>query len=327
MARLLARLGAGHCFGVVGSGNFAVTNALVANGVPFTAARHEGGAATMADAYARMSDRVGLVSVHQGCGLTNAATGIGEAAKSRTPVIVLAAEAAAASVGSNFSMDQPGFARAVTAESHRVHSAASAVVDTVRAFRAARDERRTVVLNLPLDVQAARVPAETGLDLAVPEPLPRPRAQDTAVAALAAELSRAARPVIVAGRGARGAGPELRALAEAAGALLATSAVATGLFRGDDFDLGISGGFSSPLTAELIAGADLVVGFGCALNMWTMRHGRLIGAGARVAQVDLEEAALGRNRPVDLGVLGDSAATASAVTAALRQAPRTGAGY
>src|SRR5690606_26411151 len=94
VGKTLAELGVGHCFGVVGSGNFTLTNALIEHGVPYTATRHEGGAATMADAFARSSDQVALVSVHQGCGLTNAATGIGEAAKSRTPMIVLAAEAA-----------------------------------------------------------------------------------------------------------------------------------------------------------------------------------------------------------------------------------------
>ncbi|QZY50978.1 thiamine pyrophosphate-binding protein [Leucobacter tenebrionis] len=316
VGRALARLGAGHCFGVVGSGNFAVTNALREAGVPFTATRHEGGAATMADAFARMSGTVALVSVHQGCGLTNAATGIGEAAKSRTPVIVLAAEASGASVGSNFSMDQPGLARSVLADSHRVHSAASALVDVVRAFRAARDERRTVVLNLPLDVQAQPAPADAlrALDTLAPPPRPvPPRADADAVTALARLISTSERPVIVAGRGARGAGPELRALASAAGALLATSAVAKGLFAGDPFDLGISGGFSSPLSAELISRADLIIGAGCALNMWTMRHGRLIGPDTRVAQIDLEASALGAQRPIDLGVLGDAASTATAV--------------
>lgn len=312
----LARLGAGHCFGVVGSGNFEVTNALRGAGVPFTAARHEGGAATMADAFSRMSGTVALVSVHQGCGLTNAATGIGEAAKSRTPVIVLAAEASGAAVGSNFSMDQPGFARSVLAEAHRVHSAASALADVVRAFRTARDERRTVVLNLPLDVQAQPAPADAlrALDTLAPPPVPvLPCADSDAVSALVQLISSAERPVIVAGRGARGAGPELRALASASGALLATSAVAKGLFAGDPFDLGISGGFSSPLTAELISEADLIIGAGCALNMWTMRHGRLIGPDTRIAQIDLEVSALGAQRPIDLGVLGDVASTAVAV--------------
>jgi thiamine pyrophosphate-dependent acetolactate synthase large subunit-like protein len=55
VGRTLAKLGVGHVFGVVGSGNFDVTNTLVQEGVPYTAARHEGGAATRADAYGRMS--------------------------------------------------------------------------------------------------------------------------------------------------------------------------------------------------------------------------------------------------------------------------------
>ncbi len=75
----------------------------------------------------------------------------------------------------------------------------------------------------------------------------------------------------------------------------------------------MSGGFASPLAAELIRGADLVVGWGCALNMWTLRHGSLIGPDAVVAQVDTEPAALGAHRKVTLGVTGDVAATAAAV--------------
>ncbi|QCU78197.1 thiamine pyrophosphate-binding protein [Citricoccus sp. SGAir0253] len=316
VGQALARLGAGHVFGVVGSGNFAVTNALRRAGVPFTAARHEGGAATMADAYGRMSGRVGVVSTHQGCGLTNAVTGIGEAAKSRTPMIVLTADVAAGAVRSNFRIDQDALARSVGAVPERVHSAATAVADTVRAYRTAVHERRTVVLSLPIDVQAQPAPAE-GADVGpVPAPVPvRPGA--AAVAELAGLLRAARRPVFVAGRGARGAREPLAALAQATGALLATSAVAHGLFEGDPYDLGISGGFSSPFTAEVIAGADLVVGWGCALSMWTMRHGRLIGPEATVVQVDVEHAALGAHRPVDLGVLGDCAETAREVLAVL----------
>ena len=62
---------------------------------------------------------------------------------------------------------------------------------------------------------------------------------------------------------------ELERLADACGALLATSAAAKGLFRGRPWDLDVSGGFATPLAAELIRGADLVVGWGCSLNMWT----------------------------------------------------------
>ncbi|MFR9804785.1 thiamine pyrophosphate-binding protein [Pseudonocardia sp. RS010] len=315
----LAKLGVGHAFGVVGSGNFHVTNALREAGVPFTATRHEGGAATMADAFGRMSGRPAVLSVHQGCGLTNALTGITEAAKSRTPMIVLAADTAGSAVRSNFRIDQDALVTAVGAVAERVHSPESALADTVRAHRTAVEQRRTVVLNLPLDVQAA--PAEPAPRPALP-PVAPPRASAEAVAALAGLLDEAQRPVFVAGRGARGAREELRALAEASGALLATSAVASGLFHDDPWSLGISGGFASPLAAELIAGADLVVAWGCALTMWTTRHGRLIGDGARVVQVDLDVDALGAHRSVDLGVVGDVATTAAEVLGAV--GPRTG---
>lgn len=316
VGRTLAELGAGLAFGVVGSGNFEVTNALRAGGVRFVAARHEGGAATMADAYGRMSGRVPVLSLHQGCGLTNAVTGITEAAKSRTPMLVLAADSAGASVLSNFRIDQDGLATAVGAVPERVHSAASAVADTVRAFRTAVQQRRTVVLNLPLDVQAEPAPPASPLPV-VPGPAPiRPDA--ASVAALADLLAASSRPVFIAGRGARASGEPLRQLASRCGALLATSAVAHGLFHDDPFALGISGGFAAPVAAELIVGADLVVGWGCALNMWTTRHGRLLSPHAKLVQVDVEQAALGAHRPIDLGVVGDVGSTASEVLPAVR---------
>ncbi|WP_328389555.1 thiamine pyrophosphate-binding protein [Nocardia sp. NBC_00416] len=315
VGRTLADLGAGHVFGVVGSGNFVLTNALRAGGVPFTAARHEGGAATMADAYTRMSGRVGVVSLHQGCGLTNAMTGIGEAAKSRTSMIVLAADTPAAALRSNFRIDQDAMVRSVGAVSDRVFSAKTAVADVTRAYRTALTLRRTVVLNVAIDIAAA--PATTTGPIAVAVPSTRVRPDIDSVVRLAEALRGARRPVFVAGRGGRHAGPDIAALARACGALLATSAVANGLFAGDEFALGISGGFSSPTTADLIAGADLIVGWGCALNMWTMRHGRLIGAGTKVVQVDDDIDAIGAQRAVEFGVLGDSLLTARDVLAAL----------
>ncbi|MFF5477572.1 thiamine pyrophosphate-binding protein [Streptomyces sp. NPDC012935] len=310
VGRALCAAGVGQVFGVVGSGNFHVTNAMVAAGARFVAARHEGGAATMADAYARTSGTVAAVSVHQGPGLTNAMTGITEAAKSRTPLVVLAAEVT--EPRSNFYVDQEALARAVGAATVRVTSAEEAVEQACAAVRLAVGERRTVLLNLPLPVQALEAP-DGALARAAPPPQRAPVEPDTdEVAALSRLLGQARRPVFVAGRGARGPGcrEALEALAERYGALLATSAVTHGLFRKNPWSLGISGGFASPLVAELLQGADLIVAWGCALNMWTMRHGNLIGAHATVVQVDDESSALGAHRPVQLGVTGDVQLTA-----------------
>lgn len=319
---VLAEYGATRAFGVVGSGNFAVTNALRTRGLPFVAARHELGAATMADAYARCSGRLAVVSLHQGCGLTNALTGIGEAAKSRTPLLVLAADSARGAVLSNFRIDQDAAVRSVGAVSERVHSPESAFADTVRACRTAIEQRRTVVLNLPIDVQTAEVPESDEVPAAM-RVEPRPSAQ--AVTELAELLRGAQRPVFIAGRGARHAAAELRELAERTGALVATTAVANGLFASDPWSLGISGGFSSSAAAELIAGADLIVGWGAALNDWTTRHGKLIGGA--LAQVDIEPAAIGAHRPVRLGVLGDVRHTATEVSAELAANGQRSSGY
>ena len=320
----LAQAGVRAVFGVVGSGNFHVTNALTEGGARFIAARHEGAAAVMADAYARVTGDLGVLTVHQGPGLTNAMTGITEAAKSRTPLLVLAPEATAP--GSNFRVDQAALATAVGAVADRVTSPATAAADVARARATATVQRRTVVLNLPLDVLAMPAPIPFALPAAPPERL---RSADTdAAAALAEALTAARRPVFVAGRGARHAHRDLNLLAERSGALLATSAVSRGLFRGDPWNLDVSGGFATPLAAELIQGADLLVGWGSSLNMWTLRHGTLVGADTVVAQVDIDSDALGAHQSVDLGVVGDVAATARAVLEELdrRGVPASGDG-
>ncbi len=323
VGRALPGLGVDVVFGLMGSGNLLVTNAMRDAGARFYAARHEGGAICMADGYGRVSGRIAACSVHQGPGLTNAVTGLTEAAKSRTPLLVLAPETPSAALRSNFRIDQVGLVEAVGATAERVHGPATALADVARAVRRARVERRAVVLMLPLDIQAAEC-----ADGAPPAPSPapeRPAPSAAAVRAAAEALTGARRPVIVAGRGAvlAGAGPALRTLGERAGALLATSAVANGLFVGDPYDLGIAGGFASPLAARLLAEADVVVAFGASLNQWTTKHGTLPGPGATLVQVDLDADAIGAHRPVDLGIVGDAAATAGALVAALAR----GAGW
>jgi acetolactate synthase I/II/III large subunit len=321
VATALTELGADTVFGVVGSGNFHVTNALIARGARYVAARHECGAASMADGWARLAGRPGVLSVHQGPGITNALTGITEAAKSRTPLLVLAADVSSAAVTSNFRIDVGAIAAATGATPARLHSPGFAVDDAVRAYRMARDEGRTVVLALPLDVQAGECAWPGSPDQGGAAPVP-PAARPAAE--LAGILARSARPVFLAGRGARnsGARQELERLADGCGALLGTSAAAKGLFRGSPWDLDVSGGFASPLAAELISAADVVVGWGCSLSMWTTRHGSLLGPDTVVVQVDREAAAIGRHRPVQLGVVGDVALTASAVADRLDAEPR-----
>lgn len=315
IGRTVAALGAAHIFGVVGSGNFHATNAAIGAGVPFTAARHEMGAATMADAFSRATGQVSIVSLHQGCGLTNALSGITEAAKCHTPILVLTGDTAAGDTTSNFHIDQDAAVLAIGATPTRIHSAATAIADTVDAFRLALHERRTVVLSMPVDIQDELIEWDAAGVPPLAARLPR-EADAGAIARLVELLSGAERPVIVGGRGAWGAKAELHRLAVASGALLTTSAAGRGLFVGDEWALDIMGGFATEGAAQLIADADVIVGFGVAFNNWTTRSGALLD-GATVAQVDDREEAIGLHRPVDLAVLGDAALVAAAVAEAL----------
>ena len=278
----LVDLGVTDAFGLIGSGNFTVTNAMVGRGARFVAARHECAAVSMADAYARVSGRMGVATVHQGPGLTNATTALTEAAKARTPLVVVAADTSAGAVQSNFRIDQAGLAAAVGAVHERAHSPESALDDLARAWEHAAVERRAVLFSLPLDVQAAEAP---GAQVTVPDrPAARAPAPEEA-RRVADVLAEARAPLILAGRGAvlAGAGPALEALGARTGALLATSANGHGLFAGNAWNLGISGGFAPPTAARLLREADVVLAVGASLNMWTTRHGELIGPDARVA--------------------------------------------
>ncbi len=316
----LAGRGVETFFGLVGSGNFAVVNALRAAGAEFYSSRHECAAIMMADGYARASGKVGVASVHQGPGFTNTLTGLTEAAKSRTPLVLLAADTPSGTLWSNFKVDQTAFAVTAGAIPEKVRSPETAAEDAARALRRARVERRPVVLNIPIDLVELDAPDEPILP---PEPLvlelPRPAVRS--VQEVADLLAACERPVILAGRGAALAGGReaLEALGERIGALLVTSAVGNGLFAGHPYDLGIAGGFSSPLAVELMQRADVVLAFGASLNRWTTRHGKLFPPDARVVQVDLDEEVIGALYGVEIGVVGDAAATARDISEELER--------
>ena len=311
IAQDLAGYGARRCFGLLGTANFKISHALVEAGVELISARHEGNAASMADAYAKSTGELTLCSVHSGPGLTNAITGICEAAKSRTPLLVLAGDVPTGNVRSNFYIEQAELVRSIGAVSERIHTASSAREDTLRAVTRATRDRQTVVLSLPLDVQDAPLPLSNS-PLQLPPAACRMHPDPAAVRWLVDAILQSRRPLVLGGRGAvvSDAEPALAALADRIGALLATSVCGHGLFANNPWSLGISGGFSSPIADELIAESDLILAFGASLTAWTTKKGKLIAPDATIVQIDIETAKLGYHTPVQHAVLGDAKAAA-----------------
>ena len=270
----------------------------------------------MADGYARVSGRLGVASVHQGPGLTNAITGLTEAAKSRTPLVLLAADTPAAQLRSNFKIDQDALVESVGAVAERVHGPATAVADVTRAVRRAVVERRAVVLMLPLDVQAADGRAHRA---ACRGPSSRRcgRRRCEAVAD-AAGARRAARDHRRARRGAVRRGPGAaaprRAQRRGPGDLRGRQRAVRRTTRSRS----ASRAGSPRRTAQrLLAEADVIVAFGASLNMWTTRHGALRRGRARSCRSTATRRRSARTGRSTSGVVGDARETAEALIAAL----------
>ncbi|WP_204332237.1 thiamine pyrophosphate-binding protein [Geodermatophilus sabuli] len=313
VAATLAGLGVDTAFGLLGSGNFHIAERLVSrHGVTHHAARHETAVVVMADAWARVTGRMGVCSVHQGPGLTNALTGLVEAVRARTPMLVIAGEVATTATHANQRFGSEALATAAGAGVVRVERGATAVRETLRAWRQAAAERRPVLLALPVDVQVERCELPPSVDEGVP-PAGPPAAD--ALGRAAALLASAQRPLVLGGLGAvrADAGPALRRLADRTGALLATTAQAHGLFADDPWSVGLCGGFASPRVRGLLSQADLVLAFGASLNHWTTGHGEAIHRATPVVQCDVDPAAFGRHRPAAAVVLGDARTTAEAL--------------
>ncbi|MCA1170650.1 thiamine pyrophosphate-binding protein [Rothia kristinae] len=295
MARaLIPRVGA--FFGLMGNGNSFFVDALERLGPGVIPVRHEVATVASADAYHRVTRRLAVATATYGAGFTNTLTALAEAAQSRTPLVLVVGDAPT-SGPRPWDVDQVGAAAALGAPTLAV-SADDAGATAVRAVDRALTERTPVVLAIPYDLVAAPVQGDGARipELGLPaHALPAP--EEAAVERFADALRGAERPLILAGRGARGAEADLRVVAGLLGADLATTAPAQGTFTpaaGETTgyrDLGICGGFAAAGSAERIRAADVVLVVGAGLNQFTMSFGRSFGPEAQVLQIDLAPAA------------------------------------
>lgn len=320
VARALADNGVEIMFGVMGHSNMKYIAAHTdVHGGQYIAAKHEAGATGMADGYARLTRKVGVVTVTHGPGVTNTITALTEAVRARTPLLLLTSESPSARREHSQALDIPATVAPTGALYHRIKRPQDVVDDIGRAFRRVCVERRPLVLDLPADIADLETEyAASPYGAVVPQPVEPDAA---AVDAALGYLLSANRPVLLAGRGAvlAGAGEAIAALADRTGALLATTVLARGLFAGHPHNLGIYGTLATSGALAAIAQADCVVSFGAGLNEKTTDNGRLL-RGKAVVQTDIEEAQLARYQLPQCGVVGDARKTAEAMAAQLAAA-------
>ena len=307
-----------HVFSVMGNGNAYFLDALIRRtGMTYTAVRHEVGGVVAADAFNRAGGGLAAATATYGAGFTNTLTGLAEAQRANSPLVLVVGDEPRSGPRA-WDVDQVALAGATGVRTYSV-GRADAAATTVSAIEHALVSRGPVVLAIPYDL--ASVDAGD-----VPEvPMPQSPSAPAATSAVAAEalrelaqaLSAAKRPFLLAGRGAwlSGAGTALGALADATGAVTATSALARGLFPSARYDLGVTGGFGAEGAMELIREADVAVVFGASLNQWTTRFGELFAPGTRVVQIDIAAAAT--HATVNDYIRADAAGAAETLVAEL----------
>ncbi|USQ75517.1 thiamine pyrophosphate-binding protein [Ornithinimicrobium cryptoxanthini] len=314
-----------HVFGVMGNGNAYFLDALERDSTAeFTAVRHEAGAVTAADAFHRSSGRLAAATTTYGAGFTNTLTALAEAVQAHVPLVLVVGDEPTSGPRA-WDVDQIAMASALGARTYTV-GRTDAAATTVIAIEHALTYRVPTVLAIPYDVATLDVgPVPEAPEPRLPGRLtPQGPYAEERVREITAALASARRPLLLAGRGAwvAGAGMALGQLADATGALTATTALGRGLFPRTEFDLGVAGGFGAEGAMEAVREADVAVVFGASLNQFTMRFGQLFAPGTRVFQVDVAAAAT--HPHVSGYVRGDAGVIASALVAGLADAEPSG---
>jgi acetolactate synthase-1/2/3 large subunit len=318
LVRALEAAGVQRIFTLSGNHIMEVFDALVGSSIAIVHTRHEAAAVHMADAYARLTGKVGVAMVTGGQGHANAVAALPTALAGEVPVLLLSGHAPLAELGNGAFQELPQAAMAapVAKAAWTAQAAAGLGADVARAIATALSGRPGPVhLSLPTDVleavlEEAPPPPPASAFAPVPMPLPAPTAR--LVAGLIAE---AARPVLI-------APPSL--VTPAGMAALAALEAACGL---PAIPMNAPRGLADPTLgalAGLLPEADLVVLLGKPLD-FTTRFGRP-AAGARFIVLDPEAALLGRaqrllGERLVLGAIADPMAAVQALTAAARRVP------
>ncbi|MDR3702272.1 MAG: thiamine pyrophosphate-binding protein [Candidatus Sulfopaludibacter sp.] len=334
----LERLGVDVIFGLCGHTVIAFLDALSKSRIRFISTRHEQVAAHATDGYARASGKPGVLLTHLGPGLTNAATGVANAALDSIPMVVIAGDVPSHYFGRhphqeiNLHLDADQFEvyRPFCKRIYRVDRPQDLPRIMERAFHLSQTGRPgPVLVDVPMDIFSADLPIDAFQKL--PAPVARPAMDPSSVMRIVEALADAKRPIIYAGGGvlSSGATRELAALAEALEIPVAHTLMGKGCMHEDHpLLLGMTGFWGTPIANEMCRKADLILAVGTRLaeassSSWDPRFTFSIPP-ARLMHIDIDPAEIGRNFPTEFGAVADAKlALGSLASAAIGRRPRT----
>lgn len=325
LAASLAAVGVREVFTLHGGHLDAFLVACAEADIRLTDTRHEATAGYAAEGFARATGELGVCVSTAGPGFANTLTAMTDAWLDATPVLFISGspplrEAATNPLQGGF--DQAAMAAPVTKWAHRVTNI-ERIPDLVdKAARIALSGRPgPVYLEVPIDVLFDRMSPEDMVLPSRPALVARPAPAPAAVEAILSLLSAAERPAIIVGGGVRGdaAVAALTALAELAGTPVLASSRGNGAMpAGHPLNLGSARTLAAARAAGA-APADLVIQVGARAGLFLAgRSGAIVSHEAKLAQIDLDGAEIGRIRPVDVAVVADAGEAFAALEAAAR---------
>ena len=340
LTEYLERLGVEVIFGLCGHTNIGFLDALGKSRIRFITTRHEQVAAHAADGYARASGKPGVVLTHLGPGLTNATTGVANAALDSIPMVVISGDIPSHYYGRHphqeFNLhqdaDQFQIYRPFCKRVYRVDRAADLPRIFERAFHLSQSGRPgPVLVSVPMDFFSADLPVNAFGQ--VPAEIVRPAMDASAVSRIVEILAQAERPVIYAGGGVLSARAttELAALAEALEIPVAHSLMGKGCLREDHpLLLGMSGFWGTPIANDRCRTADVMLAVGTRLaeassSSWDERF-TFAAPPTRVIHIDTDLAEIGRNLSTEIVLVAAARLALGALAAAGRARPHRSRG-
>ncbi|WP_166416918.1 thiamine pyrophosphate-binding protein [Cochlodiniinecator piscidefendens] len=309
-------------FGLLGGSMLELYDAMYKDGaIKYVGARDERAAGHMADAWARMTGKPGVVlGAQAGPGVVNIVTAVAEAQLAYSPLVVIAGAISRCDHAKDTfqEVDQVALFAPISKKSVLVSDAARLPAMLEDAIRLANSGRRgPVVLHVPRDLFAEMILANDPAPVNIARP--GPAAADD-LAAIAEMLSGAERPVIFAGGGFKwGKGREaLTALAEKLEVpVVASTGHADVMRHGHPWFAGQAGPRGNRVASRLTKEADVMVVLGARLGFNSTFHSNdYVGADIRIAHVDIDGSAVGRYFPAEIAVQADARLTAEALTEA-----------
>jgi 5-guanidino-2-oxopentanoate decarboxylase len=313
LVRLLANYGVDTVFGIPGVHTLELYRGLPGSGIRHVLTRHEQGASFMADGYARGSGKPGVCFIITGPGVTNAATGIGQAYADSIPMLVISSVNHSASLGKGWGslhecQDQRAMTAPITAFSAVALTAEDLPELIARAYAVFDSERpRPVHISVPLDVLSAPIARDWSNDV-VRRPGRGP-ASATALDEAVAKLNGAKRPMIIAGGGALNATAQLQDISNRLAAPLFTSVAGKGLLP-PDAPLNAGSSLCVEPGWTLIAEADVVLAVGTEMadtDFWRER----LPLNAELLRVDIDPRKFNDFYPCAVALHGDAQQTLS----------------